>query len=127
MAEIIENKSFTLNADGTISRNEKCPNCGKEVYSKGDYCEHCGHKLHLVQTEDYEKKAEIWQYVVLGISTIFFGIFGIVLGFLLRRVIPDTNNVLHYKYDSSTRRIGLYAIIASVVSSIIWLISAVAS
>lgn len=121
MGEIIENKSFTLNADGTISRNEKCPNCGKEVYSKGDYCEHCGHKIHLEQAKDYEKKGAIWQFILLGVATVFVGVGGIVLGFLLQRVIPDANNVLHYKYEKKTRVVGMIMVALSVVSSIIWL------
>lgn len=123
MGEIIEYKDFTLNTDGTIVRNEKCPNCGKEVYSKGDFCEHCGHKLHLVKEQDYEKKGAAWQYVVLGITTIFFGVFGIVLGFLLHRVVLDSNNELHYKYNEDTRKTGLVMIIMSVISSIIWMIA----
>jgi uncharacterized membrane protein len=123
MAETIESKDFVVKGDGTILRNEKCPNCGKEVYSKGDFCEHCGHKLHLVKEQDYEKKGAAWQYVVLGITTIFFGVFGIVLGFLLHRVVLDSNNELHYKYNEDTRKTGLAMIIMSVISSIIWMIA----
>ncbi len=123
MAETIENKAFVLNGDGTILRNEKCPNCGKDIYSKGDYCEYCGHKLHLVKEQDYEKKGATWQYVVLGIATVFFGVFGIVLGFLLQRAVLDSNNELHYKYNEDTRRTGLVFIILSVISSFIWMIA----
>ena len=120
---MIDNKGFDVNTDGTIIRNEKCPNCGKEVYSKGDFCEHCGHKLHLVKGQDYEKKCATWQYFVLAITMIFLGIFGIVLGFLLHRVVLDSNNELHYKYNEDTRITGLVMIVMSVISSIIWMIA----
>ena len=45
MGEITGQDNFTISEDGTICRSKKCPNCGKEMFSTGEYCEHCGVKI----------------------------------------------------------------------------------
>ncbi len=45
MGENIKEKKYTIKNDGTIVRNRKCPKCGKEMFSEGKYCEHCGAKI----------------------------------------------------------------------------------
>lgn len=46
MGNIKDNNSYyVVNEDGTILRNRKCPKCGGELFSEGDYCEHCGASL----------------------------------------------------------------------------------
>lgn len=47
MGESIGNNKYTIKDDGTIVRGRKCPKCGRELISEGDYCEYCGKKIDL--------------------------------------------------------------------------------
>lgn len=119
MGESVENKTFTFGDDGTIVRERICPVCGKETYSGGDFCEHCGHKLNYYKGKDYDKKPAFWEWLVLVVGTIFFGFAGAWMGYRFNSVV-DTNGLIQYRYGQNTRKAGSVAMVISVLSAFIW-------
>lgn len=120
MGEIVENQNYSIKEDGTIVRNRVCPHCGKESSSTGEYCEHCGRKLpksNFRKGAAYDKDPGMIALTVLG--TLFFGVVGIWCAFRLNGVI-DTDGVLHYRYNKTTRRWSIVVLVLSVVSTIFW-------
>lgn len=60
----IDDKKFTIKDDGTIVRGKKCPKCGKELISEGDYCEYCGAKIKGTTSKKGCGKAVLWLFLV---------------------------------------------------------------
>lgn len=113
------NRDFVLKEDGTIVRKRICQYCGKESFSTGDYCEHCGGKLNYVKGIDYEKHSEKWELVVLFASALLLGLGGVWLSFYANSVI-ENQGILYYRYDKDSRKIGIRALVLSVLSIILW-------
>ena len=95
----INEKNYTIKDDGTITRSRKCPKCGKELFSEGEYCEFCGSKLNLKESTK-KKKIWIWILAVLWVISCFlfvkYGLIGmivcVVLGFALILFLVDTED-----------------------------------
>lgn len=58
MGGTINDTKFTIKDDGTIVRGRKCPKCGRELISDGDYCEYCGTRINgnslFLEKEKYD-------------------------------------------------------------------------
>lgn len=119
MGELLENKSFDVKNDGTIVRERTCPGCGKETYSGGDFCEHCGYKLNYYNGKDYNKTPAFWEWLVLVVGTFIFGFAGAWMGYRFNSVV-NTNGLIQYSYGQKTRKAGLVAMVLSVLSAFIW-------
>lgn len=72
MREINNDKSFVVDEDGTIVRNMKCPKCGMDLLSEGDYCENCGTKLR-----DSKSQNSKWIALVSALVLCFIAMGGI--------------------------------------------------
>ena len=72
MREINNDKSFVVDEDGTIVRNMKCPKCGMDLLSEGDYCENCGTKLR-----DSKSQNSKWIVLVSVLVLCFIAMGGI--------------------------------------------------
>lgn len=74
MREINNDKSFVVDEDGTIVRNMKCPKCGMDLLSEGDYCENCGTKLR-----DSKSQNSKWIALVSALVLCIIAIGGIAI------------------------------------------------
>lgn len=72
MGEIKGNKGFFVNENGEIVRNRKCPQCGRRLFSEGEYCEYCGAKVNGVRS-----------HTVVWVCAAVVVIAAVVLGFLI--------------------------------------------
>lgn len=75
MGENFGNKDFRINDDGTIVRGWKCPKCGKESYSEGTHCEHCGARIDgNASTPKDGHNWWIWLLLMFIIAGVAFGV-----------------------------------------------------
>ena len=58
----INEKNYTIKDDGTITRSRKCPKCGKELFSEGEYCEFCGSELNLKESTKKKKISAFYRF-----------------------------------------------------------------
>lgn len=92
MGENFGNKDFRINDDGTIVRGRKCPKCGKESYSEGTHCEHCGARMDgNASTPKDGHNWWIWLLLVLILAGIT-----IPIGLSL----DNNSSDFYYNYDS---------------------------
>ena len=74
MGEIRGDKGFVVNEDGTIVRNKKCPKCGKNLLSEGEYCEYCGTKL-----DSSKKQNSKWITVITLLALCVSALIGVII------------------------------------------------
>lgn len=94
MGESIGNNKYTIKDDGTIVRGRKCPKCGRELISEGDYCEYCGAKIKGETSTSSSKKgcskAVLW---------LFLAAIVIVAAIVITTSLTTSNN--NYYYDGT--------------------------
>lgn len=73
MGENIKENKYAIKDDGTIVRSRKCPKCGKELFSEGKYCEHCGSKIDS-NTREKHKGNGWWKWLLLVLVFVGGGI-----------------------------------------------------
>ncbi|MCI1734955.1 MAG: zinc ribbon domain-containing protein [Bacilli bacterium] len=102
-----------------MEEKEYCPNCGKEVDPKSDYCTSCGYRIHQTNyshPSDVSKKDS-------GLISLVFGVFGFLfpyigLFFSIAAMVIGSK----YKKDDSLSKTGfVLGLIAVIIQALEWI------